>query len=116
MGQLTQKTNSSISEASSINTNINKNQNIEIAWNYGPEKPNSEGKNLIFTKLSVYIYEDQEEGGFYAEVSELPGCITQGDSIDEIKENIKDAVESYVETTEDDPGIPDLDIHKIIYE
>jgi predicted RNase H-like HicB family nuclease len=46
----------------------------------------------------VYIIEKAADGSFSAFVPDLPGCTTCGDSVDEVKENIKEAVELYVET------------------
>jgi len=43
-------------------------------------------------KLKVIIHE-AEEGGYWAEVPSIPGCATQGDSIDEVLSNINEAVE-----------------------
>jgi len=43
-------------------------------------------------KLKVIIHE-AEEGGFWAEVPSIPGCVTQGDTFDELLTNIYDAVE-----------------------
>ena len=43
-------------------------------------------------KLKVVIHE-AEEGGYWAEVPSIPGCMTQGDSIEELIENLYDAVE-----------------------
>jgi len=43
-------------------------------------------------KLKVVIHE-AEEGGFWAEVPSIPGCVTQGDTFDELLINIYDAVE-----------------------
>ena len=37
----------------------------------------------------------KEENGYWAEVPALKGCYTQGDSIDEIKENIKEAITAW---------------------
>ncbi len=34
----------------------------------------------------------KENDGYWAEVPALKGCFTQGDTIDEIKENIKEAI------------------------
>ncbi len=42
-----------------------------------------------------------EEGGFWAEVPALPGCFTQGESMDEIKANLMEAVEGWLETATD---------------
>lgn len=43
-------------------------------------------------KLKVIIHE-AEEGGFWAEVPSIPGCATQGDTMQELIENVYDAVE-----------------------
>lgn len=43
-------------------------------------------------KLKVVIHET-EEGGFWAEVPSIPGCMTQGDSYKELIENLYDAIE-----------------------
>lgn len=39
----------------------------------------------------------EEEGGYMASVPALPGCITQGESIEEAIEMAKEAIELYVE-------------------
>ena len=48
------------------------------------------------------IIHDAEEGGFWAEVPALPGCVTQGETIDEIHANLKEAIDGWlsVETPE----------------
>lgn len=38
----------------------------------------------------------QEEGGYTVTVPSLPGCISEGETIEEALENIKDAVEGYI--------------------
>lgn len=43
-------------------------------------------------KLKVVIHE-AEEGGFWAEVPAIPGCATQGDSMEELIQNLYEAVE-----------------------
>jgi len=43
-------------------------------------------------KLKVVIHE-AEEGGFWAEVPSIPGCMTQGDSYKELIENLYDVIE-----------------------
>ncbi len=37
------------------------------------------------------------EGGYWAEVPALPGCITEGDSMEEVMTNLKDAIEGWLE-------------------
>ena len=44
-------------------------------------------------KLKVIIHE-AEEGGYWAEVPAIPGCVTQGDTFEELLENIYEAVEA----------------------
>jgi len=51
-------------------------------------------------KVSVVI--EKDEYGYYAYCPELEGCQTQGDSIEEVMENIKEAVELYLETLSED--------------
>jgi predicted RNase H-like HicB family nuclease len=43
-------------------------------------------------KLNVVVHE-AEEGGFWAEVPSIPGCATQGDTFEELLENLYEAVE-----------------------
>ncbi len=43
-------------------------------------------------KLKVIIHE-VEEGGYWAEVPAIPGCATQGDTFDELLNNLYEAVE-----------------------
>jgi predicted RNase H-like HicB family nuclease len=42
-------------------------------------------------KLKAVVH-DAEEGGFWAEVPALPGCVTQGDRIEELTANLRDAI------------------------
>ena len=43
--------------------------------------------------LKVVIH--KEDGGYWAEVPALKGCFTQGETIDEIKKNIKEAIDGW---------------------
>jgi predicted RNase H-like HicB family nuclease len=43
------------------------------------------------------IIHPAEEGGYWAEVPALPGCITEGDSIEEVMANLKDAIEGWLD-------------------
>jgi predicted RNase H-like HicB family nuclease len=38
------------------------------------------------------IVHEAEEGGYWAEVPEIPGCATQGDSLDELVQNLVEVV------------------------
>jgi predicted RNase H-like HicB family nuclease len=43
-------------------------------------------------KLKVVIHK-AEEGGYWAEVPAVPGCMTQGETMQELIENLYDAVQ-----------------------
>ena len=43
------------------------------------------------------IIHPAEEGGYWAEVPALPGCITEGDSMEEVMANLKDAIEGWLD-------------------
>jgi predicted RNase H-like HicB family nuclease len=48
-------------------------------------------------EFDVVILED-ETSGYVAFVPALPGCHTQGDTLEELMKNIKEAIELYMET------------------
>ncbi len=52
-------------------------------------------------KLKV-VLEPSEEGGFTVFVPSLPGCISEGNTLEEALKNIKEAIELYFEPVEDD--------------
>jgi predicted RNase H-like HicB family nuclease len=43
-------------------------------------------------KTKIVVHE-AEEGGYWAEVPAIPGCATQGDSMDELMRNLREAIE-----------------------
>lgn len=45
-----------------------------------------------------------DEGGYVAEVQELPGCMTQGETIEEVVELIEDARRCWIEATYETGG------------
>jgi len=52
-------------------------------------------------KVKVAL-EKSEDGGFTIYVPALPGCISEGDTIEEAVDNIIEAIELYLEPIEDD--------------
>jgi predicted RNase H-like HicB family nuclease len=53
------------------------------------------------------IVHEAEEGGFWAEVPALPGCVTQGESLQEIKANLHGAIEGWLLAAEPEDGVCD---------
>ncbi|MFY9235504.1 MAG: type II toxin-antitoxin system HicB family antitoxin [Fimbriimonadaceae bacterium] len=64
-------------------------------------------------KIKVVIHE-AEEGGYWAEVPSLPGCFTQGETMEEIEFNLREAIEGVLAARYDmaqvEPGGRTLEI------
>lgn len=43
-----------------------------------------------------------EEGGFWAEVPALSGCYTQGETLEEVVENVQDAIATFIDGLKQD--------------
>jgi predicted RNase H-like HicB family nuclease len=52
-------------------------------------------------KIKV-VLEKSNDGGYTVYVPALPGCISEGDTIEEALANIKEAIELYLEPVEDE--------------
>jgi len=46
-------------------------------------------------EYTILVYK-AEEGGFWAEVPALSGCYSQGETIEETMENVKEAIEAHL--------------------
>lgn len=53
-------------------------------------------KDRIAVAYKVNVIIEKDEYGYYAYCPELEGCQSQGDSLEEVTANIKEAVELYV--------------------
>jgi predicted RNase H-like HicB family nuclease len=65
-------------------------------------------------KYAVVIHEDPE-AGFWAEVPALPGCYSQGETIDELMVNLREAITGVLEVMKEqgrrpEPNIQILDV------
>ena len=49
------------------------------------------------TNSYAVVFTPAEEGGYTATVPALPGCVSEGDSFEEAKKNITEAIELYTE-------------------
>ena len=47
-------------------------------------------------KFNITLFYDPEYKGYVVEALELPGCVSQGKTVEEAIENIKDAIKGYV--------------------
>lgn len=49
-------------------------------------------------------------GGFWGEVPALPGCYSQGETVDELKQNIREAIAGVLEVLKEQGQTPDSSI------
>ncbi len=64
-------------------------------------------------KLKV-VLERSEEGGFTVYVPSLPGCVSEGDTEQEALQNIREAIEVYLEPVDDDLAGTDNEVREIV--
>ncbi|MFE1746338.1 type II toxin-antitoxin system HicB family antitoxin [Coleofasciculus sp. H7-2] len=55
------------------------------------------------------IIHPAEEGGYWAEVPAFPGCITEGDTMEEVVANLKDAIEGWLDVANSRDAIESTD-------
>jgi len=53
-------------------------------------------------RIRVIVHK-AEEGGFWAEVPSIPGCATQGETMDEIEANVREAIEGCLSVDVEEP-------------
>jgi predicted RNase H-like HicB family nuclease len=49
-------------------------------------------------QFTVILTPDEEDGGFVAECPSIPGCVSEGESIEEALANVKEAIEGCLES------------------
>lgn len=49
-------------------------------------------------EYTIILHPDEEQGGYTVTVPSLPGCITEGDSIEQAIAMAKDAIQLYIES------------------
>ena len=48
------------------------------------------------------FFEQEKDGGYSVSVPSLPGCFSQGDTFEEARKNIKEAIELYLDDADED--------------
>jgi len=56
------------------------------------------------------VIHQEPQGGFWAEVPALPGCVSQGDTLAELKANIREAIEGYLMVMKEEGREPEPDV------
>jgi predicted RNase H-like HicB family nuclease len=54
-------------------------------------------------KIQVIVH-PAEEGGFWAEVPAIPGCASEGETMDELLRNVREAIEGCLSVRADTPA------------
>jgi predicted RNase H-like HicB family nuclease len=57
--------------------------------------------NVSKRKFKVILHPDLDDGGYWIECPELPGCSSQGDSVEEALDMIRDAIKGHLEVEEE---------------
>jgi predicted RNase H-like HicB family nuclease len=65
--------------------------------------------NEDVTNYAVVIHEEPE-GGYWAEVPALPGCYSQGETVDELLANIREAIEGVLEVLHEQGQEPESNV------
>lgn len=61
------------------------------------------------------ILEPSDEGGFTAYAPSLPGCISEGETIEQAIAHLREAIELYLESVEDDLVHPEgAELHELV--
>ncbi|MEO8027706.1 MAG: type II toxin-antitoxin system HicB family antitoxin [Bryobacteraceae bacterium] len=60
-------------------------------------------------KYAVVIHEEPD-GGFWGEVPALPGCYSQGESVAELMENIREAISAVLEVMQETGIQPEANV------
>lgn len=65
-------------------------------------------KGTIIPRVNMrfkVVLESAEEGGYTVFVPSLPGCISEGNTREEALENIREAIELYLESKDEDIAV-----------
>lgn len=77
-----------------------------MATSLAPSAALARWENQDVQNYAVIIHEDPE-GGFWAEVPALPGCYSQGETVDELKQNIREAIAGVLDVLREQGQEPD---------
>ncbi len=56
----------------------------------------------VAVKLTAIVHPEPEAGGFSASIPALPGCQTQGETLDEVRANLREAAQGWLAVAPED--------------
>ncbi len=63
--------------------------------------------------INYTVLVHSEEGSFWAEIEELPGCFASGDTMDELWESLSDSVGAYLSNDGDEVVVKVTDVEPV---
>jgi len=63
--------------------------------------PSAHAFSLDFPATLTAIVRSEESGGFSAEVPALPGCFTEGETLEELRGNLQEAADGWLKAHQD---------------
>ena len=67
---------------------------------------------MSMSTFTVVIHEEPT-GGFWGEVPALPGCYSQGETVDELLANLREAIAGALEVMEEEGRAPESSIQVV---
>ena len=64
------------------------------------------------SKFTIVIHKEPA-GGFWGEVPALPGCYSQGETVDELLSNLRDAIAGTLEVLREEGRAPEPDVQVV---
>ncbi len=55
----------------------------------------------VTVTMTALVYPEPDAGGYSAEIPALPGCYTQGESLEEVRANLREAAEGWLSSAHD---------------
>ena len=74
-----------------------------------PKKALTRWTTIDPMQIKVVVHEE-EEGGYWAEVPALPGCYSQGETVPELLENVREAIAGVLEVLREQGRQPESKI------
>ena len=66
------------------------------------------GLSAMISAMTYKVVVHREpKGGYWAEVPALPGCVSQGETIEEVETNVREAMEGYLEVLREEGRQPE---------
>ena len=59
--------------------------------------------------IKVAVHKSRSVGGYWAEVPALPGCVSEGETLEELRTNIRESIECWMDVSQQSSAASDED-------